>query len=654
MRKIRKLFIIVLLLVIPGLQQLSHTIAFADETTKSVTILFTHDLHDNFYPAKTKVDGVVKSLGGYARLQSAINQEKEQDPNAILVDAGDFSMGTPFQTIYQSDAPELRIMGQMGYDATTLGNHEFDYRADGLAGSLESATRSGERLPQIVQANVTFPTDGDGTLTESLQTLKEAMNDYGVKEYITIERNDIKVGIFGVMGEESASMAPMSEVVFDHVVKHAKRIVKILKDQEKVDLILCLSHSGTSTDSSESEDEILAKEVPDIDVIISGHTHTKLSKPIVIGSTVIGSAEDYGKNLGVIKLKQQEDDWQLVDYRLVPIDENIPEDNTIVEAASRYKDIVQEKYFSKFNLQYDEVIAYAPFDFQTVDEVSDHHGESTLGNLISDAYLYAVKKAEGDQYKDDPVTAAIVPSGTIRGTMFQGAITVSDAFSISSLGIGADKMPGYPLISVYLTGKELIATVEVDASITPIMEEAQLFLSGVEHSFNPNRLFFNKVVDVSLVNSKGEQNEIDEDQLYRVVCGLYSAQMLSAVEEKSFGLMSIVPKKKDGTPITDYEEHIIYDTSGETKSELKEWYAIVQYLKSFEEVNGIPLIPDYYSEVHGRKNVVDEKSITALFRNPNHIALTVYIVVPIVLGLIILIIIFVVRLIKHHMRKLDI
>ena len=104
-----------------------------------------------------------------------------------------------------------------------------------------------------------------------------------------------------------------------------------------------------------------------------------------------------------------------------------------------------------------------------------------------------MKKAEGVNY--DPVALAIVPTGTIRGSFVKGDITVSDAFTVSSLGIGADSISGYPLISVYLTGKELKTACEVDASISPIMSSAQLYMSGVNFTFNPNRLIFNKVTN---------------------------------------------------------------------------------------------------------------------------------------------------------------
>src|SRR5690606_12139850 len=117
------------------------------------------------------------------------------------VDAGDYSMGTLFQTIFSTDSPALRIMGKMGYDVTTFGNHEFDFRAEGLAESLMAAKKSKDPLPQIVASNIFFPEGEDGSLSTDLEKLKEAMMEYGVKDYTVIERKGIKIGVFGLMGK---------------------------------------------------------------------------------------------------------------------------------------------------------------------------------------------------------------------------------------------------------------------------------------------------------------------------------------------------------------------------------------------------------------------------------------------------------------------
>ena len=604
---------------------LGLSIPFASAQTtgqKSLTVLFTHDLHDHFKPFNLNQNGTVNEFGGYERLQTAIKQEKELDPELLLVDGGDFSMGTLFQSIYASDAPQLRIMGKMGYDVVTLGNHEFDFRAKGLAGSLKAAKKSGDRLPQIVISNLSYPTD-NGNLSESLSNLNQSALDYGVKDYTVIERNGVKVGVFGLMGKDAASKAPMSEVEFTDMLENAKRVVNQLKQVEQVDLVICLSHSGTWSDKSESEDEILAEKVPGINIIISAHTHSKLMEPIVVGKTIIGSTGEYGENLGVIKISQDsKKDWKLDNYTLKQIDKSLNADPDISKTIESFKTTVQEKYLDKFGMKFDEVLANSPFNFVATTEIGKEHAEDTLGNLISDAYIYAVKKAEGSNY--EPISVAIVPSGTIRSSFVKGDITVADTFSVSSLGVGKDSISGYPLISVYLTGKELKTACEVDASIAPIMDDAQLYMSGLNFSFNPNRLIFNKVTKTTLQNPDGAVQEINDQKLYRVVVGLYSAQMLSVVGDKSFGLLSIIPKTKEGTPITDFEAQIITDKVSGRNNEIKEWLAIAEYLQSFEKMDQLSRIPEYYSETHGRKIIDDNHMILALLSNPNRIALAIY------------------------------
>ena len=483
---------------------------------EGLTILFTHDLHDNFMPFDRYEDGVTKNVGGYARLYSAIKNERNKDPELLLVDAGDYAMGTLFQTIFTSDSPGLRMMGIMGYDATTFGNHEFDFRTKGLAESLKSAKKYNS-LPQIVASNVAFPVDENGEMNVEVKQLKDAMEYYGVKEYTIIEKKGIKIGIFGLMGKEADPYAPSALVEFADQVGRAKEMVKKLESQG-VDLIVCLSHSGTSENKKESEDEILAKEVPEIDIIISGHSHTTLNEPIVVGNTIIGSAGSRGVNLGSMNISKDSDEpWKLNRYELIPIDDSLPEDELINQHIGHFKELVQEKYLNRFNMGFDEVLAYSPFNFTPHSQLGEKHDESTLGNLISDSFIYAVKEAEGEDY--EPIRAAVVPKGTIRSSFVKGYITVSDVFNVSSLGVGPDKVSGYPLISVYLTGKELKTVAEVDASITPIMDVAQLYISGLNYTFNPNRLIFNKVTDAYLVAEDGTREEIKDDELYRIVAG---------------------------------------------------------------------------------------------------------------------------------------
>lgn len=122
----------------------------AEGEAGSATILFTHDLHSSFLPRK---DGAGGTAGGYARLASALKEERSAHPGALTVDGGDFSVGSLIQTLYPTQAAELRTMGAMGYDAVTVGNHEFDYTGPGFGEMLTAARRSGEKTPALLLAN---------------------------------------------------------------------------------------------------------------------------------------------------------------------------------------------------------------------------------------------------------------------------------------------------------------------------------------------------------------------------------------------------------------------------------------------------------------------------------------------------------------------
>ena len=306
---------------------------------ETVTILFTHDLHSHFLPIGTDDGG---ESGGYARLYTLMEEERAKADGALItVDAGDFSMGSLFQTVYATDAAELRILGKLGVDATTFGNHEFDFRQQGLIDMLNNAVASGDKLPPILCGNYYPPTDG------TAEAAWEAYNNYGVKDYMMIEKEGGRFAVFGLMGADAHSNAPMSGMEFQNPAETAKRIVSEIKANEDYDYIICLSHSGTETEEDKSEDLQLAKAVDGIDVIISGHTHTTLHTPIHVNNTWIVSCGSYARNLGVLKLKGAHGATELVSYELRKEDETVADNEEIASVIEHYKTLVAENYLGQ-------------------------------------------------------------------------------------------------------------------------------------------------------------------------------------------------------------------------------------------------------------------------------------------------------------------
>lgn len=608
---------------------LAQAAPISSEGTKQATILFTHDMHSHLLPAPKEGGG---QFGGFARLKTLLDQERAaatiRGVGVLTVDGGDFSMGALFQAIYTTHATELRSLGAMGFDATTLGNHEFEYRGEGLAQMLNAAMGSGEALPYIVQANYTTP-------TASSPGVVKAMEDYGIVPYTMIEKEGVRFAVFGLMGKDADDTAPLSGMVHEPIIDAAKRVVEEIQKNEDYDFIICLSHSGTNKNPKNSEDELLAKAVDGIDFIVSGHTHTLLAQPIIINNTIIGSVGEYANNLGAITIaKDASGKNSVVDYRLIPVSEKVKEDPTMAAAVAEYKTLVEQNYLAQFGMTYDQVLAQTAFDFTPSSRFAQRQEEDSLGSLVADAYIYAVEQVEKGK-NAPPITAAFTNSGVIRATFPKGDITVSNAFDVSSIGSGADGTPGYPLIDVWLTGAELKNVMEVDPSVGAIYPAAQLYSSGVRYDFNMNRMIFNRMTNPALLNADGTQSPIEDDKLYRVVTNLYSSQMLGLITEKSFGILKVTPKDAQGNPITDYEAHIIHMPGG---GELKEWYALATYLQSFPKENGVSQVPENYAGPEGRKVRIDSLNPIALLKNPNWVTLLVLAIILLVVAVVILVV----------------
>ena len=634
-----------------GLWNESYGVTDTDE----VSVIFTHDMHSHMDADRVSKDGKVVEVGGFGKLKTAMDEVKTDYPDSFILDGGDFSMGTPYQTIFSKEASELKMMKFLGYEATTFGNHEFDYRAKGLASMLQAAAGKG---PQLLCANIDWEkTLQDESLKDDAKVLKEACDAYGVKDYTVLEHDGIRMAVFGLLGESAVEYAPESGLLFKDAQETAKDVVNEIKDKEDVDLIVCISHCGTIENESDkmedTEDYQLAENVPDIDLIISGHSHTTLDEPVQVGDTYLVSCGSYNTNMGHVVLKKSGDHYKIKNYELIPLDESVKSDAAVESELAKYRKLVDEEYFSQYGYSVGETITNDTIAFPDSSKLGLTQGEEPLGSLLADSYKYAIAQAEGGSikgYQDGGVASGevtsekggvqvtIVPLGVIRGSFLQGPVKVSDAFNILSLGYGKDGQAGYPLVRAYLTGKELKAVAEVDASVSDFMGVARLYCSGLEYNWNPHRLILNRAVDIRY-NDGTSVSKLKDEELYSVAADLYSCQMLGAVKDTSKGILKIEPKDADGNPITNYEDHIVYDGDREVKA----WYAVASYLDSFSEDQ----IPEYYSTVQGRKTKIDSWSPAELLKQPNKI----FAMAAVVLVVLILLICGGIWLVKRHRRR---
>lgn len=559
-----------------------------------LTVLFTSDLHSHLSPHREMAsDGSIREAGGYGRLAGAIDEERAQAGGATLVvDAGDFTQGTLYHTVLVDEALELRLMGAMGYDAVAFGNHDFDFRPSGAAGMLRAARAKAAALPRMLISNLRFSESDSGD-----DALERAFRDYPVHGYTVVERGGVRIGIFALLGKDAAEDARFARpVAFSDPVEAARKTVQILREREKVDLIVCLSHSGTNPDSHHSEDEKLAALAPGIDLIVSGHTHTVLHSPIMVGRTAIVSAGSYGAWLGVLDLMVEKGrDVQVTGYRLRKIDASTPEEPEIARIIDGFRSIVEERYLAHFGYRFDQVLARQPFDGQSIEDAYANPGETGLGNLVTDAYRFAVERAEGGRRHID---VAVDVLGCIRSSLYRGDIRVSDVFQTASLGPVQYGYCGNTIVVVYLTGRDLKKLLEVQTSIAPSKKDALLSVSGIRFRHNPRRMIFDRVTSVEVEERDKRFRPVESERLYSVAINSYLASLIDLVGKKSHGILKITPRDEAGNPVNAKDEAKLTVTrNGEP---LREWVALAEYLSSFPEKDGIATVPERYACPEGR------------------------------------------------------
>jgi 5'-nucleotidase len=260
--------------------------SFKSIAIQQLTVLHTNDVHSCIdpFPADHPKN---PNKGGVIRRASLIENIRKENPNVLLLDAGDIFQGTPYFNYYGGEL-EFKLMSMMRYDAATIGNHDFDNGVEGIYAQMPHATFN------FISSNYDF---------------KNTVMDGFVKPYKIYDKNGIKVGVFG-LGIELEGLVDKKmylETVYNNPIETAEDMVRILKKEKKCDLVICLSHLGYkyNDDASKICDLKLAALTQDIDLIIGGHTHTFLDKPTIVKNSVgkdvlINQVGCYGINLGRI------------------------------------------------------------------------------------------------------------------------------------------------------------------------------------------------------------------------------------------------------------------------------------------------------------------------------------------------------------------
>ncbi|WP_069130387.1 bifunctional metallophosphatase/5'-nucleotidase [Rhodohalobacter halophilus] len=577
------------------------------------TILHTNDEHSHLIPIPavddhSELDNTAG--GGIARLAGVIDlvrQEKAKTGEPVLLFSGGDNLGGPafgWLPLRNGLAPEMSLFHMMGYDAITIGNHEFDYGSDVYARYLSDAG-----YPEAANQTVIL-----GTNTRPPRD--HPMNKLGIKNHVIKELdNGLRIGILGLIGYDAISKtAQPGPVQFDDPIESARKAITELL-QEDVDLIISVNHSGVA------EDRQLAETLPEIDIIVGGHTHTPLHEPVFVGETVIVQAGSYMQFLGRLELSYNpvEDRLSVINREtgqpfLMPINSTSPVNREIADEVERYTNILNEWLDELTTSSISDIrqtIAYS--DFPVLRD--EFQRESAIGNFVTDAMKYSAQRV-----LDQPVDIAVQANGAIRSNIMpgeaewsRGEITFYDMMMAFGLGSGSDGTPGYPLVSFYLTEQEVRNALEVSILLSELMGDNYfLQFSGLHTIYNPDRavLFTIPFIGTPIPSSRavlradlvnGDQTESirrDSDNLLHVVTDYYIAGFLPMVGERLPNL-TITLRDENGRAIT-LDEAVVYDGD----RQLKVWSSVLDYVQTFEQnEDGLPVIPAQYKAPEGRQTV---------------------------------------------------
>jgi len=576
------------------------SITLFGQTEKKITILYTNDLHSRLtgfapeadYTPLTMNDD--NTIGGFARIAAIIKAEKDKNiGTTIAIDGGDFLMGTLFHTLEVETGFQLQLMKKMGYNVVCLGNHEFDFGCEKLATLIISSIEGGE-IPDLLMGNVMF--DKKDMWDDTLEKLYA---DSIIERKMILTEDNIKIGFFSILGKDADNVAPDAKpVTFTKQSSFAKKMVKELKE-DNCDIIVCVSHSGLLKDENgewKGEDYTLAQKVKGIDIIISGHTHSKLDQPIVVNGVIIVQAGAYGKFVGRLSVAYTNGNLRFENYDLIPVDDKILGDRIINQLIDEQKKKIESRILMPLGMDYIDPVVESSFLLEGSE--TGNFMDSNLGPMVADAIHFYVNN--NNSYGTD---VSMVAAGVIRDNIVPGVQTAPDIFRVMSLGSGEDSVPGYPLSRLYVTGKELKNILEILQVAYKSSPDNYCYYSGIRVEYNPDKGLLRKIKQIEILKSDGSSVKVDfskkNKSLYSVTANSYMLNFLGLIKQMSFWLINVVPKDINGIRVSDMKTVIIdFDEEHEEVQEGKEWLALIEFLGSMKDTNGngIPDLDNSYSD----------------------------------------------------------
>ena len=487
----------------------------AQDTPVTLTILHSNDTHSTLLPF-----GPNKEYGGIARMSALIKAIRARGGNILALNAGDVSVGS-FEFNKYLGYPEFKIMDGR-YDAMALGNHEFDLGLDVLTGVLAGAPELGCDLGPVTLpvlcANVTFP---EGSFLASR-----------VVPHIVREFGGVKVGIFGLVNYDAQNYSPaVYAMLGDPLAAAAAQVAELRADGCAV--VVCLSHLGKDWDVQG------LTAVPGIDVIVGGHSHDALARPMIVGNKIIVQAGEFGKFLGELKLSVRGGVVSLAGYRLHDLTWSRQDPALRTRLDALKQGIVTDPRFGDV---YDKRVACAVRDIEANwAEWGPHmrYRDTGLGDLVADAMKAGVLKA------GYPADVALEVMGYTAAGIFAGKVVGNDIMRAVPYGYDPSSGLGFKVVVVPVTGDLLLGLMEYSVSMVEYTRDLCLQPAGLKFAYDSSKPAapFGSLNRVDPFSVRINGNPIDpagiyfvamNEQVFNTLAGMLPPGTLTAITTNLF------------------------------------------------------------------------------------------------------------------------
>lgn len=462
----------------------------AEEAAKSsdfsLTVFHTNDTHAH--------------LENIAQFSALLKEKRAATPNNVLLHAGDVFSGTLYFNEFLGQA-DLKFLNYLGYDAMTFGNHEFDLGLSNDGHKALSDFVKGANFP-FVAANLDFSKDSNFNGLQKREVTAEPENGK-IYNGIVKEVDGEKIGIFGLTTEETVAISSPEKITFSNYITEAKAAVEAFEELG-INKIIAVTHIGFDDNSAIDNDQELAKNVPGIDIIVGGHTHSKLEQPVVFNEdkepTIIVQADQYHNFLGQLDVTFDEN-GVIKEYNGV-LHEIDPEGEKDAEAADLIKPYADQvaSTMEKPTGGVADVFLSGLRDLGGV-----RAGETNLGNIITDGMLSKAKEI------DPEVSIAFQNGGGIRASINQGDITYGDVLTVLPFGNN--------LAIIELSGAELKETFEHSVKEYPKESGGFLHVAGMQVIFDGKAEVGKRVVSLKI---NGE--EVEDGKMYKAATNVFTAR----------------------------------------------------------------------------------------------------------------------------------